>query len=537
MSSLSGFRTRGATIPQSEPLNDRQVKNNAGGFVFEISALDRIKRFLILGSEGSFYQAGAKLTEENARTLIGYVQSASEEEQLALLGIITSVSVQGRAPKQQPALFALAVVISHTRSDLVKNQGYLQVNSMCRTASTMFEFFGFLNQFQRFGMGARKAIARWYTGRAVENLAYQMVKYRSRAGFTHADMLRLSKRVKSTPLAVDGMDALLNWAVGKPFDPEELPEQVQGHLKALAEGNTYHSWAALVREYHLTWEMLPSEALTCAAVWEALILTPGALPFTALVRNLGRISKLLDGRNALIRRVAKRLTDPAEIKGSRIHPMNLLVALKTYSSGEGLKGSLSWVPQPRIEQALEEAFYTAFGNVKPTGKRMLLALDVSGSMGWSHVAGLPITPAEAVAALSLVTLSVEEETSVVGFAHEVRELGIRPGMRLKDAMRVTSGLPFGATNTAAAIEYALKNGLQVDAFVIMTDNDTWSGGAHVSALLQTYREKTGIDAKLVVLATTATSFSIADPADPGQLDIAGFDLSTPQALSAFVSGI
>jgi 60 kDa SS-A/Ro ribonucleoprotein len=35
-----------ADVPQSEPLNARQVRNNAGGFVFAIDDWARLDRFL-----------------------------------------------------------------------------------------------------------------------------------------------------------------------------------------------------------------------------------------------------------------------------------------------------------------------------------------------------------------------------------------------------------------------------------------------------------------------------------------------------------
>ena len=40
-----------------------------------------------------------------------------------------------------------------------------------------------------------------------------------------------------------------------------------------------------------------------------------------------------------------------------------------------------------------------FQNVEPTGKRLLLALDVSGSMGAGHAAGTALTPHEAAPTL------------------------------------------------------------------------------------------------------------------------------------------
>ena len=46
----------------------------------------------------------------------------------------------------------------------------------------------------------------------------------------------------------------------------------------------------------------------------------------------------------------------------------------------------------------------------------------------------------------------------------------------------------------------------------------------------------GIDARLVVVAMTATRNTIADPADPKQLDVSGFDSAVPALLADFSRG-
>jgi 60 kDa SS-A/Ro ribonucleoprotein len=43
------------------------------------------------------------------------------------------------------------------------------------------------------------------------------------------------------------------------------------------------------------------------------------------------------------------------------------------------------------------------------------------------------------------------------------------------------------------------------------------------------------DAKLIVLATSVSSFTIADPSDPGMLDVAGLDSAVPRLVSEFVT--
>ncbi len=77
---------------------------------------------------------------------------------------------------------------------------------------------------------------------------------------------------------------------------------------------------------------------------------------------------------------------------------------------------------------------------------------------------------------------------------------------------------------------------EIDTFVIYTDSETWAGDVHPDQALRDYRQASGIDARLVVVGTVSNGFSIADPADPGMLDIVGFDTATPQLISDFARG-
>lgn len=534
--SLNTFALREDLIPQTEPLNEQQVKNNAGGYVYKISPLDAIKRFLILGSEGSFYRTGIAVTKESAKTIIAYVEQATAEQQRELIDLIVEYSVAGRAPKQQPGLFALALVISVTKDDAVRAYGYQQVNKVARTGTSLFEFISFMNQFKRFGMGARKAFARWYTEKTPDQLAYQLAKYRNRAGFTHADVIKISREIKTDEATNPKQHAAIRWALGKDFDSTQLPLILKG-VDAAKHSSDPREVESIIKTYGLTWEMIPTEMLSFKEVWQTLIATD-QLPLTAMVRNLSRLTRLgvFDDDDSL-KLVLSRLSDSDRITKSRIHPLNVLIALKTYSQGRGILGSDAWSPVKEIENALESMFYQSYGNVEPTEKRFMLALDVSGSMTWGNIAGVPITPAEAVTALTMVTLNVEKSVEVVGFSRDLVNLPLLRGMTLNTAMDIVFNRSMGATDAAAPIEYALKKKIPVDVFVVMTDNETWSGRSHPMAVLKKYREVMGIDAKMIVLATSTSHFSICDPDDPRTLDIAGFDSATPQIISAFASSL
>ena len=108
--------------------------------------------------------------------------------------------------------------------------------------------------------------------------------------------------------------------------------------------------------------------------------------------------------------------------------------------------------------------------------------------------------------------------------------------RLDDAVRVTENLPFGGTDCALPMLYALAREREIDTFVIYTDNETWAGDIHPAQALRDYRHASGIEARLGVVGMVSNGFSIADPNDPGMLDVVGFDTATPQLISDFARG-
>jgi 60 kDa SS-A/Ro ribonucleoprotein len=81
--------------------------------------------------------------------------------------------------------------------------------------------------------------------------------------------------------------------------------------------------------------------------------------------------------------------------------------------------------------------------------------------------------------------------------------------------------------------YAMEQGIEVDTFVVYTDNETWYGRIHPVQALEQYRQKTGIPAKLVVVGMVANEFTIADPLDGGMLDVVGMDTATPNLITDF----
>ncbi len=526
--------------PQTEPAGRATHANAAGGFGFKLDRWAHLRRFLILGAEGGTYYVGEhKLVRENAENVVACIK----EDGPRAVSTIVEVSTEGRAPKNDPAIFALALAATEG-DEQTKKLAYASIPAVCRIGTHLFHFAQAVQDLRGWSRGLRKGVAEFYTGRDAEALALQLVKYRQRDGWTHKDVVRLAHPKMAPGVRND----LIKWAIGKTekvgrsplvkaFIEAQALEPKLGEAVAARERSAARSKIVeLVAENGLPWEALPTQALNVPEVWQALLPTVG---LSALIRNLGRLASIgvtkskLDEFTGV---VAGRIVDLEALKRQRVHPLFILNALKTYGQGHGTKGNLTWTPVAAIKDALEEAFYLAFDAVTPTGMNWLLGLDVSGSMTGGEIGGMNILPYEAVATMAMVTARVEKSTEIYGFTNTFQDLGITAKDTLESALRKVQKSNFGRTDCSLPMQWALKNKLKVDAFAVYTDNETYAGNVHPFQALKQYRAAMNPDAKLIVVGMTATDVSIADPSDAGMLDVVGFDAGAPAMMADFVRG-
>jgi 60 kDa SS-A/Ro ribonucleoprotein len=111
---------------------------------------------------------------------------------------IVEISHSGRAPKSDPAIFALALVATHG-SPQAKALAFQYLNKVCRIGTHLFHFAEYVNSLRGWGRGLRSAVGSWYVGREAGDLAYQAVKYQQRDRWSHRDLLRLAHPKAPTP--------------------------------------------------------------------------------------------------------------------------------------------------------------------------------------------------------------------------------------------------------------------------------------------------------------------------------------------------
>lgn len=542
-------------VEQPDPIpgrEQRMKKGDAGGYVFKIDNWTLLNRFLVLGSDTPTFYVNAKtLTQRNAHA----VMECIKEDGIRTIDHITEVSHARRAPRNDPALFALAMCAG--TGDLRTRQKAFRVwgdGTVARTGTHLFHLNKFADAFMGWGRGRRRANARWYNEKSPDALAYQLLKYRQRDGWSHRDILRLS-HVKARDAE---HEALYRWviagaeglgvrtvtrqlrdgrAVTRQYDAinTNLPRLIEGFVRLQEPGLTNTEAANIIRDYGLTREMVPTRFLDSPMVWEALL---DRMPMEAMLRNLGKMTNvgLLAPMSGAARLVSARLRNSEAVRKSGLHPLAILVALKIYAQGHGMRGRLSWTPVAQVIDALDSGFYIAFGNVEPIGKPVILAVDASGSMACPLI-GLPLTCREAAVAMALVTAKTESDYVILGFTARghVVELPITPRQRLDDAMRTLNRvIEPRNTDCSLPIRWAIDRRAEVDGIIVLTDNETWVG-FHPVLVMEEYRHKVA-PAKMVSVGMVANDVSIADPKCTFMLDVAGFDTATPGLVSSFIRG-
>ena len=269
--------------PQSQPIpGSTQVPNSAGGYAWQVDDWTRFDRFLILGAEGGTYYIGERdLVKENHGALVRCIQA----DGLRAVNRIVEISESGRAPKNDPAIFALALVAAHGHAE-AKALAFQSLAKVCRIGTHLFHFAEYVNALRGWGRGLRNAVGSWYVNREADELARQVVKYQQRDRWSHGDLLRLAhpkapSRDHETVFRwiLSGADGLGERTVTRRVQGEprlakyaavgELPALIHAFEQA-KKASSKAEIVKLITEHDLPREAIPTQWLDELEVWDAL---------------------------------------------------------------------------------------------------------------------------------------------------------------------------------------------------------------------------------------------------------------------------
>lgn len=519
--------------PQTQPIPGREaemIQGRSGGYMFNAGIWQMLRRCLLIGTAQSTYYAGKReLTDD----FVHVVNQCVYEHPGRVAEEILYAS-DGRAINNSAPLFAL--VLLSMAADPEAKRAFAEIfAAVVRTGSHFYEWLSYTKSLRGFGKIVRDRGRTWLSNPDVKALAYQLLKYQQRQGFSHRDALRLF-HVKPTS---DDHQALFNWVVkgweelpkGSPSDAmaqiwwyEWLKRNPDQTHEAIAKGRLTHEMAAPVGKMDKqAWQLLFND-----------------MPIGAMLRNLGSLTELgvlRSDQPANIERIKSVLNSREHLRKGRIHPIDVLKALKTYQSGGTIgRSQKTWTPVNRIVDILEKAVEMSFDTLEPTGKVFMHAVDVSGSMSGCAVSSVGLTCCEIATVMALATAKAEKNYMIRGFATNFRDLGITAKDSFGDAVKKASNQNFGGTDASVAYDWMIKHKFKADVICFWTDSESWAGSRHPSEALAEYRQKVNPAAKAIYVTLTPYNLTLVDPQDPNSWDLGGFDPSMPRVIQAIASG-
>ncbi len=526
------FFLKAKNTPQNQPIPGRDmIQGASGGYMFRAGIWQSLRRCLLIGTAQSTYYAGKHdLTEDFASLLM----SAIAEDPARVAQEIVYAS-DGRSINNSAPILAL-VLLSMGETQAAK-QAFLEIfPQVIRTGSHFYEWLSYTKSMRGFGKVIREAGQAWLSREDVKGLAYQLLKYQQRQGFSHRDALRLF-HVKPTS---DDHDALFKWVLNgwddlpKRFAPDHPMAQIWWYEWLKRNPKQSHE---AIKQGRLTHEMAAPVGKMDTRAWQLLF---NDMPIGALLRNLGSLTELgvlrVDTKENLTQ-VAAVLKNKDRLRKGRIHPIDVLKALKTYQSGGQVgRTAKTWTPVPRIVDILESALELSFEALEPTGKVFMHAIDVSGSMSYYSVSSIGLTCCEVATTMALASAKAEHNYMIRGFATDFRDLKITAKDSFSSAMQKASSQNFGATDASVAYDWMIKNRFKADVICFWTDCESWAGRRHPSQALADYRAKVNPNAKAVYVTLAPNQITLADPTDPHSWDLAGFDPGAPRLIQMLASG-
>ena len=176
MSYLKRHGTR--RVPQWAPMPG-QDPNSAGGFAWAVDAWARLRRFLVLGSEGGPTTRPSGSSPARTRRRVERVRRARTARGRWPRSSRYRARVARRRTTRRCSRSRCAAGLG---DDETRRAALEALPRVARTGTHLFQFALFVEGFRGWGRSLRRAVGGWYAAQPVDALAYQAVKYRQRDG-------------------------------------------------------------------------------------------------------------------------------------------------------------------------------------------------------------------------------------------------------------------------------------------------------------------------------------------------------------------
>lgn len=472
----------------------------------DYSPIVQLSRFLYLGKEFGIYRPENISTHNYFFPVnVSCIQELAKDDTNKLMPIkmITKAFESNLVPHPETLIFALAMCCKQDFSKDLSHAAYGAIEKICLTPEHFILFIKFVSQLSKqkimsihcnepsrgWSNSLRKAINNWYLSKKPLELANCVTQCKSRYGWKHKDIIKLSHPCPNTPAqalilkyVMHGLEETKK-SFGNNPDVQELIEYFQ-RVEDFKHCEDKIKAADLLEKYEFTLDYVPGHMLKCKEVWNSLI---PLMDLHTLLNNIQRIHNLglLKPDEPAIEKIINEITNKERLSHDYIHPVFVYITLKNYENSGRLllyekqkikkqaKKPFPPLPKPntKIIHALYQAFDLSIMNLKPTGLRYMITISVNKVM-WETCTWRTgnMNGAEAGFLIAYIFSCCEKNVTIAAF--DAANLNIINSNQLSDFPFIMTLRHLMTNNTIrleSPIVWAYQNHHQYDVFINVID--------------------------------------------------------------------
>ncbi|XP_063984240.1 RNA-binding protein Ro60-like [Diachasmimorpha longicaudata] len=533
----------------------------------------RFTRYLFVGKEYPVYHSGTWTNPTNfTLDKLPSLEDLSCSPATALLPLnkIKSALSSGLIHQPENLMFALAASARQQKSESLRRAAYEYLSQHCKSPEHFLLFVSFASKLSKqqsiprhgYGHGWRTAVNEWYLSQGSKTLAECVTRLKSRYGWSHKDIIKLSHPV--TKGCTPDVQAVIKYIVfglekaKLEFENESRAREVLELMERVEDFRQCEDpvrAAGLIRLHHYTLDHVNPDLMKFPDVWEALVET---MDLASIVQNLQRIQNagLLATGSQIAEKIIAALMDKDQVLKSKISPSVLLLAVKTYENPDGVpmpvkrrigrKNKLKHKRIPRPDMRIIDAMYLAlnmsFSNVQPTGLKYLIIVSTGGWRKPQGCQGAVVEASgpwvvEAACVLALGLLRADDKVTVSTFTGteglNARSVHLDKNATFVEAVEKIKARSTGPPNIGKPMLWAAHHRRKYDVFINVVDKMRekydFTGRA-----MDLYKKKMNLPTtRLInwVVGSTSTYMEGRNVSDV--LTVCGFDVHVPRIIEAF----
>ena len=419
--------------------------NEAGGLAYKLSAKEALAQFAATGCLSQTFYA----TEvDQLKTILGLTSSRDiDNEFLAKLALYARVKGY---MKDMPAV--LCAVLASRKSPLLDKVFPVVIDNGKMLRNFVMAVRSGVTGRKSFGSAVRRLIRNWFDARTEQQIFNASIGNNP----SMADVVKMVHPTPKTPQR----EALYGYLIGKPYDESKLPEAVVEYIHLLKTGVDENAIVPDVPFQYLTsLELTTNQWKTIArnASWQT----------TRMNLNTFLRHGVFEDKE-LVSKVAARLRSEEEIRRAKAFPYQLMTAYMSASQE---------VPSD-VRLALQDAMEIATDNVPVIDGLVALCIDVSGSMyspatGYRRGATSVVKCVDIAGLMASCILRRNPNAVVIPFEDKVRHCTLNPRDSVITNAQKLAKLNGGGTNCSCAMKYILRNKINPDVVIYLSDNMSW----------------------------------------------------------------